>query len=66
MKTQYEKLGHLLTRPGGCTAVDVVRMGSVSPHKRISFLAKQRGWTINKRKDGKLIRYTGKPPKVKA
>jgi len=64
MKTQYDKLGHLLTRPGGCTAVDVVRMGSVSPHKRISVLS-ERGWKINKRKDGKLIRYTGKPPKVK-
>lgn len=64
MRTQYDKLANLLTRPGGCTAVDVVRMGSVSPHKRISVLA-ERGWKINKRKDGKLIRYTGKPPKVK-
>ncbi len=65
MRTQYEKIGHLLTRPGGCTAVDVMRMvPSTCPHKRVSDM-QARGWSINKRKDGKLIRYTGKPPKVK-
>lgn len=66
MKTQYDKLSHLLTRPGGCTAVDVMRLiPSTAPHKRLSDMFFLKGWEINKRKDGKLIRYTGKPPKVK-
>ena len=64
MKTQYDRIAALLTRKQGCTSVDIVKIGSVCPHKRLSVM-KGRGWKISKKQDGKLIRYTGKPPKVK-
>ena len=42
MKTQYDRIAKLLTRKEGCTSVDIVNIGSVCPHKRLSVL-KQRG-----------------------
>lgn len=64
MKTQYDRLALLLTRPGGCTSVDVMlKLPSTCPHKRISVMEDEKGWKIQKTKVGKLIRYTGQPPK---
>ena len=63
MKTQYDRLGAMLQSARGCTAVDIMRnLPSTCPHKRLSDL-QAKGWTIRKVKDGKLLRYFGKPPK---
>jgi hypothetical protein len=60
---QLEKLQFLLTRKSGCTSVDIAKfLPSVCPHKRLSDL-KYEGWTITKKKIGKLFVYFGKPPK---
>jgi hypothetical protein len=66
MKTQYDRLAVLLTRPGGCTSVDVMRtLPSTCPHKRISDMA-DKGWKVQKTKIGDLTRYTGQPPMKKS
>lgn len=60
--TQQDKLKKLLTRNTGCTSVDIVQtLPSVTPHRRLADL-KEKGWTILKKKDGKLTRYFGKAP----
>jgi hypothetical protein len=67
MKTQYDRLAVLLTRPGGCTSVDVMlKLPSTCPHKRLSYMRREMGWKIQKTQIGKLIRYTGQPPVKKS
>lgn len=64
-KTQYDSLIVLLTRPNGCSAMEIIKgVGTVCPHKRISELRLNKGWTITKKQDGKYLRYFGKPPKA--
>jgi hypothetical protein len=47
--TQYDRLGKLLTRKKGATAMDIVQaVGTVCPHKRLSEM-KARGWRITRR-----------------
>lgn len=61
--TQTEKLKILLKRKSGCTSVDIAKfLPSVCPHKRLADV-KSEGWTITKKKIGKLLVYFGKPPK---
>ena len=62
--TQCKKLGNLLTRKLGVTALEIImQVGTVCPHKRMSDL-KNEGWTILKKKvSGKNYhRYFGSAP----
>lgn len=44
--SQYVRIGKLLTRKSGATAMEIASVvGSTSPHKRISEL-KARGWLV--------------------
>ena len=64
--TQAQRLGKLLTRKSGVTALEIIQqVGTVCPHKRLSDL-KEQGWTITKREvTGKSYhRYFGTAPKV--
>ena len=64
MKTQYDRLEVLLTRPGGATSLELVRaVPSLCIHKRISFMALEMGWKITKTKKGKFTNYVGIPPR---
>lgn len=66
MKTQYERIGRLLTRPRGATALEIIQTaGTVSPHSRMSEM-KARGWRIvHKPIKGKSYgSYHGKKPKA--
>jgi hypothetical protein len=46
--TQYDRLGKLLTRKRGATAMDIATLvGSTSPHKRLSEM-RARGWRITR------------------
>jgi hypothetical protein len=50
MKTsQYERIGKLLTRKTGATAMDIASVaGTVSPHSRLAEM-KARGWHVTRR-----------------
>jgi hypothetical protein len=50
MKTsQYERIGKLLTRKKGATAMDIASVaGTVSPHSRLAEM-KARGWHITRK-----------------
>jgi hypothetical protein len=62
--TQHQILARLLKRKLGCTSVEICdALPSVSPHRRLSDM-KDQGWIITKKKDGKLFRYFGTPPKT--
>lgn len=64
MKTQYDRIGRLLTRKCGCTAMEIIReAGTVSPNSRLAEM-KERGWDIvRKAIPGKTYgRYFGKRP----
>lgn len=66
--TQYQRLGKLLTRKTGATAMEIVStVGTVCPHKRMSEL-KDKGWTITKKPvtGANYHRYFGQSPKAKA
>ena len=66
MKTQYDRIGELISRPGGATSVQIVRaVPSLSIHKRLSVMRLEMGWKIKKLRDGKFTRYIGQPPKAK-
>lgn len=67
MKTQYDRLAVLLTRPGGCTMLEVSRVcNSTTPSRRVSDM-RDRGWIITKHKvEGKNYhRFFGNPPPAK-
>lgn len=66
--TQYLKIARLLTRRGGCTAMEITQeAGTVSCHSRLSEL-KRKGWTITRQPiDGKKYgRYQGTPPRAQS
>lgn len=66
--TQHEKLGKLLKRKRGVTALEIIQLvGTVCPHKRLSDL-KDMGWTILRQpiEGQKYGRYFGVPQKVEA
>ena len=52
--TQYERIGRLLTRKRGATALEIIQAaGTVSPNSRLAEM-KRRGWRIvRKQIDGK-------------
>lgn len=64
--TQYERLGKLLTRKRGATAMEIATVaGTVSPHSRLAEL-KARGWQVWREPiPGKSYgRYFGQEPKA--
>ena len=66
--TQHQRLGKLLQRKRGVTALEIIQLvGTVSPHRRLSDL-KEMGWTILRQpiEGQKYGRYFGIPPKVEA
>lgn len=67
--TQHQKLGKLLLRKRGVTALEIVQLvGTVSPHRRLTDL-KEQGWTIVKKEvpGTNYHRYFGiKPQEVQA
>lgn len=63
MKTQYDRIGALISRPGGATSVELVRaVPSLCIHKRLSHMRLEMGWKITKKQDGKFKRYFGVSP----
>lgn len=67
MQTQYQRMAKLLLRPQGATSAELAQAApSLSVHKRLSVMWREKGWTITKRKEsGKLTVYFGTPPKAK-
>jgi hypothetical protein len=66
--TQYQRIGKLLTRRSGCTAMEITTVaGTVSCHSRLSEM-KHQGWIIVRKPiDGqKYGRYFGVAPRTKA
>lgn len=63
-KTQYDRLARLLTRKGGCTALQIIEaVGTTSPHSRLAEM-KSKGWVIMRRAVPKKTYgyYVGLPP----
>ena len=61
--SQYTRLGKLLQRKRGVTAMEIIReVGTVCPHKRMSEM-KERGWLILRQDvpGQNYGRYFGKP-----
>ena len=64
MKTQYDRIASLISRKQGATSIQLAKAApSLSIHKRLSEMRREKGWTIFKQQDGKVLRYFGKSPK---